>query len=199
MTAFYSIIGYFLTLFLAFTFIPMLAFLLRLLLIALCSRIYWLLGRERTAAELVQFSIRIAHPLGFVAAIFHGYAALWMGSVLLKGMDVPVDWFLPAILILAFIWRSSRNLQAPKNIAVTTGNTITTTNAAGEETTIILNPEQESTAQQNNPMYQVNERLKAQLKDQIRDFMQGNTIIGLIGRVTGVVLGGMYLVYPLVY
>lgn len=176
----------------------MLAFLLRLLLIALFSRMYWLMGRQRSAAELVQFSIRIAHPIGFVAAIFHGYAALWMGAVLLKGMSVRLDWFLPAILMLAFLWRSSRNLQSPKNIAITTGNTITTTNSAGEETTIILTPEQESTAQQNDPMYQVNERLKAQLKDQIRDFMQGNTVIGLIGRVTGVVLGAMYFVYPLI-
>lgn len=178
--------------------IPVFAFILRLLLIALFSRLYWVLNRQRSPAELVQFSVRIAHPVGFLTAIFHGYAGLWMGTVLLRGMGVPVDWFLPAILILTFFWWGSRNLQKPKEIAVTTGSTITTTNAAGEETTIILNPEQESTAQQNDPMYQVNERLKAQLKDQIRDFMTGNTVIGLIGRVTGVLLGGMYLVYPLI-
>lgn len=198
MTVFYSLLGYSLTLFVCFMIIPVFAFILRLLLIALFSRFYWVFNRQRSPAELVQFSVRIAHPVGFLTAIFHGYASLWMGTVLLRGMGVPVDWFLPALLILAFFWWGSRNLQKPKEIAVTTGNTITTTNAAGEETTIILHPEQESTAQQNDPMYQVNERLKAQLKNQVRDFMTGNTVIGLIGRVTGVLLGGMYLVYPLI-
>lgn len=198
MTVFYSLLGYSLTLFVCFMIIPVFAFILRLILIAFFSRIYWMLNRQRSPAELVQFSVRIAHPVGFLTAIFHGYAALWMGTVLLRGMDVPVDWFLPALLTLAFLWWGSRHLQRPRHMAITTGNTITTTNPAGEETTIILNPEQESTAQQNDPMYQVNERLKAQLKGQIRDFMKGNTVIGLIGRVTGVLLGGMYLIYPLI-
>lgn len=195
---FYSILGYSLTLLLAFTIIPLFAVLLRLLLIALCSRLYWVSGQGRSPAEILQFSVRIAHPIGFATAIFHGYAAVWIGSVLLRGLGLPLDWFLPVFLLLSFLWWGVRNLQTPNNIAVTTGNTITTTNSAGEETTIIFNPEQESTAQQNDPLYQVNDRLREQLKSQVSNFMQGNTTIGLIGRLTGVILGAMYFVYPLI-
>jgi hypothetical protein len=191
---FYSAIGYLLTLFMAFTIIPLVAFLLRMLLIMLFSKIYWNLTSDKSPVNLLQFSIKLAHPLGFVTAIFHGFAALWMGVVLFNGMGLKLDLFLPGILIFTFIWFGIKRIGNPAKVNVEgeATNRITTTNSDGEETTIIINPEMEDNlSTEQDPMKMLNDQMKNQLKDQTKEFMQGNTIIGLMGKVTGIALGAM--------
>jgi hypothetical protein len=189
-----SAFAYLLTLFLAFTIIPLMAVGLRLALIALFSRVYWVINKRPSPAVLLRFSVRIAHPIGFLTSIFHGYMALWMGKVLLRGMGVKIDWFLPSFLILSFLWVGIRRIQRPAEVAVS--NRLTTTNSLGEETTIILNPEEEMLNPEENMLQQQKNEIKEQLKERASEFMQGNTIIGLIGKLTGVLLGTLYLVYP---
>ncbi|WP_052598577.1 hypothetical protein [Aureispira sp. CCB-QB1] len=190
---FYSAIGYLLTLFMAFTIIPLVAFFLRMLLIMLFSRIYWGFTGNKSPVNLLQFSIKLAHPIGFTTAIFHGFAALWMGVVFFNGMDLKLDLFLPGILIFTFIWFGIKRINNPAKVNV--DNRITTTDSEGQETTIIINPEIEDNLTTEplgqDPMKILNEQMKNQLKDQTKEFIQGNTIIGLIGKVTGVVLGAM--------
>jgi hypothetical protein len=191
---FYSAIGYMLTIFMAFTIIPLVAFLLRMLLIMLFSKIYWNVTGDKSPVNLLQFSIKLAHPLGFATAIFHGFAALWMGVVLLNGMEVKLDLFLPGILIFTFIWFGIKRIGKPAKVDVNSkvNNRITTTNSDGEETTIIINPEmEENLSTEQDPMKMLNDQMKNQLKDQTKEFMQGNTIIGLMGKVTGIALGAM--------
>lgn len=178
----------------AFTFIPLFAFLIRMLLIMLFSRIYWGVTGDKSPAGLLQFSIKLAHPVGFITAIFHGFAALWMGVVFFKGLGLPLDYFLPGILIFTFTWFGLKKLNNPT--AVKVDNKITTKNSDGEETTIILNPEVETLTEQKDPMKMFNEQMQNQLKDQTKEFMHGNTIIGLIGKITGVVLAAMYYIFP---
>lgn len=193
---FYSAIGYLLTLFMAFTIIPLIAFFLRMVLVMLFSRIYWGVAKDKSPASLLQFSIKLAQPVGFATAIFHGFAALWMGVVFFKGLGVKLDYFLPIMLIFTFVWFGLKKLQKPTTVEV--DNKITTTNSQGEETTIIINPQKEA----NNPMADqdpvklFNEQMKNQLKDQTKEFMQGNTIIGLIGKVTGVVMATTSYIFP---
>lgn len=191
----YSAIGYLLTFFMAFTIIPLIAFLLRMLLIMLFTRIYWGITGDKSPVGLLQFSIKLAHPVGFLTAIFHGFAALWMGVVFFKGLDLPVDYFLPAILSFTFLWFGLRNLNNPS--AVRVDNKFTTRNSDGEETTIILHPDAQDNPMHEDPMQQFNDQIKNQLKDQTKEFMQGNTIIGLIGKVTGVILGTLYHILPI--
>lgn len=191
---FHSAIGYLLTLFMAFTLIPLVAFLLRMLLIMLFSKVYWSFTNDKSPVNLLQFSIKLAHPLGFITAIFHGFAALWMGVVLLNGMGVKLDFFLPGILIFTFIWFGIKRIGNPAkvNVAGEFNNKITRTNSDGEETTIIINPEmEENLSTEQDPMKMLNDQMKNQLKDQTKEFMQGNTIIGLMGKVTGIILGAM--------
>lgn len=191
---FYSAIGYLLTLFMALTIIPLVAFFLRMLLIMLFSRIYWGITGNKSPVSLLQFSIKLAHPLGFATAIFHGFAALWMGVVFFNGMDLKLDLFLPGILIFTFTWFGIKRMNNPAKVDVDgkTNNRITTTNSEGEETTIIINPEmEENISTEQDPMKMLNDQMKNQLKDQTKEFMQGNTIIGLMGKITGVVLGAM--------
>lgn len=195
---FFSAFAYILTLFLAFTIIPFVAVLLRLLLITLFSRAYWLVNKKPAPATLMQFSVKIAHPIGFMTSIFHGYVALWMGTVLLIGMAVPVDWFLPILLNVTFLWVGFRRMQKPPKVAVSNSNRLSTTNSLGEETTIILNPEEEIMNPEENMFAQQQNELKEQLKEKASEFMQGNTIIGLIGKVTGVLLATFNLIFPYV-
>lgn len=189
-----SAFAYLLTLFFAFTIIPLTAVLLRLLLIALFSRIYWLFNKNPSPAILLQFSVRIAHPIGFLTSIFHGYVALWMGTVLLRGMNVQLDSFLPLLLILSFLWLGIKRIKRPAKVTV--NNNLTTTNSLGEETTIILNPEENITNSEDNIFAQQQNEIKEQLKEKASEFMQGNTIIGLIGKLTGVLLATFNLVFP---
>lgn len=194
MSYFSSAIGYLLTLFMAFTIIPLVAFLLRMLLIMLCSKIYWSFTSDKSPVNLLQFSIKLAHPLGFITAIFHGFAALWMGVVLFNGMGLKLDLFLPGFLLFTFIWFGIKRIGNPAKVNVKgeVNNRITTTNSDGEETTIIINPEmEENLSTEQDPMKMLNDQMKNQLKDQTKEFMQGNTIIGLMGKVTGIVLGAM--------
>lgn len=191
---FASAFAYLLTLFLAFTIIPLMAVLLRLLLIALFSRLYWVFNKKPSPAILLQFSVKIAHPIGFLTSIFHGYVALWMGYVLLRGMDVPLDLFLPSVLTMSFFWIGMRRIKRPAKVAV--NDRLTTTNSLGEETTIILNPEENIANPQENMFAQQQEEMKEQLKEKASEFMQGNTIIGLIGKLTGVLLATFNLILP---
>jgi hypothetical protein len=194
---FYSAIAYLLTLFMAFTIIPLVAFLLRMLLVMLFSRLYWKFSGNKSPVSLLQFSIKLATPLGFLTAIFHGFAALWMGAVFFNGMNLNLDLFLPGILIFSFLWFGIKRISKPAEINVDKedNNRITTTNSDGEETTIIINPEMEKNlSTEQDPMKALNDQMKNQLKDQTKEFMQGNTIIGLMGKVTGVVLGAMHYI-----
>jgi hypothetical protein len=194
MSYFASATGYLLTLFMAFTIIPLVAFLLRMLLVMFFSKIYWSITRDKSPVNLLQFSIKLAHPIGFLTAIFHGFAALWMGVVLLNGMDLKLDLFLPGFLLFTFVWFGIKRMGNPAKVNVDgkAKNKITTTNSDGEETTIIINPEmEENLTTEQDPMKAFNDQMKNQLKDQTKEFMQGNTIIGLMGKVTGIVLGAM--------
>ena len=180
----------------AFTIIPLVAFLLRMLLIILSSKIYWSITGDKSPASLLKFSIKLAHPLGFLTAIFHGFAALWMGVVLFNGLDLKLDLFLPGLLIFAFLWTGIKRMDNPAEVNVdgdtTLSNRITTTNSKGEETTIIIDPEiEENLSTEQDPTGMFNDQMKNQLKGRAKEFMQGNTIIGLIGKVTGVALGAM--------
>jgi hypothetical protein len=194
----YSAIGYIITLFMAFTIIPLLAFLLRMILIMVLSRAYWGITGDKSPASLLKFSIKLAQPIGFLTAIFHGYAALWMGAVLLRGLGVPIDYFLAALLGGSFIWFGVKRLQTPADIKVK--NNLKITDKDGEET-IILNPDVDSTPEDgaaSNSMNNLDGKLKKQLANQTREFMQGNTVIGLMGKLTGVVIGTMSHILPLV-
>jgi len=100
----------------------------------------------------------------------------------------------PVNTIFTFIWFGIKRINNPTKINVDNkdNNRITTTNSDGEETTIIINPEAEQSLNiEQDPMKMFNDQMKNQLKDQTKEFMQGNTIIGLIGKVTGVALGAM--------
>ena len=142
----------------------------------------------------------MAQPLGFLTAIFHGYAALWMGITLMNGMGVKYDHFLGIFLVFSFIWFGMRNINNPSKVNVINGNDNNSqglTFKDGDPNTIVLNPEVESIPENgaiNDPTQKLNEQFQKQLKEQAANFMQGNSIIGLIGKVTGTIIATMSLI-----
>jgi len=195
-----AIIGYILTLFMAFTFIPLFAFLVRLLLIVLFTRIYWMFSADKSPLITAKFSVKLAQPLGFLTAILHGYLALWMGTVLLSGMGAEYDMFLGIFLVFCFIWFGMKAINKPANISIN-GNDGSNPNGLtfknGDPNTIVLNPEVNSIPEDgipNDPSQNLSEQLQKQLKEQAASFMQGNSIVGLIGKVTGTVIATMSMI-----
>ena len=194
-----SALAYLLTLFMAFTIIPLLAFFLRMALIMILSKFYWSISKDKSPVRVLKFSIKLAQPVGFLTAIFHGYAALWMGAVFLRGMEgeSAVNLFLAIFLGLAFLLFGIRRLKNPADLKVE--NKIELKNG---EQTLILNPEEEkeeeSASYGEDPMKTLNKKLQEQFKNNAQEFMQGNTVIGLIGKLTGVAIATMSLI-PLPY
>jgi len=187
-----SAFGYLLTLILATTLIALIAFFFRMILVMLLTRIYVGVTGNTSPADMIKLSIRFAQPVGFLTSIFHGYASLWMGVVILRGLQVPIDWFLAVFLGVVFLFFGLRRLNSPAEVSVNTNgdNNVIKHN---EDTDIIINPDLE---EGKDPMQQFNQHMKSQLKSQVSEFMQGNTIVGLIGKVTGVALG-MFNYIPL--
>lgn len=176
-----SAFAYLLTFILAFTLVLITAFLLRIVLILVASRIYALVTGDKDPKKLILSSIKFVQPAGFLSSIFHGYFSLALGVVVLRGFAVPIDWFLGAFLAASFILFGLRNIQKPPEVKINADSNIQQVN---DDTTLIIDPE----LQQANPMENMQDELKNQLKGRMQEFMQGNTIVGLIGKVTGVVL-----------
>lgn len=189
-----AIIGYTLTLFMAFTLIPLFAFLVRLLLIILCTRVYWKFSRDMSLLTTAKFSVKLAQPLGFLTAMLHGYLALWMGTILFRSMGTDYDMFLGIFLVFSFVWFGFRNISNSADLSM---NTNSLTFKDGDPNTIVLNPDVESIPDDgtiNDPSNKISEQIQKQFKEQAASFMQGNSVIGLIGKVTGTIIATMSMI-----
>lgn len=182
-------IAYILTLIMAFTLIPMLAFLLRVVSILTISKLYWSLSSNKNPVNVVKFSVNLAQPVGFFTAIFHGYLAVMMGAVFLRGMvsSSAVDLFLPIFLGASFLFFGLRRIQNPADIKIKNNMEM----KEGQQT-LILNPD-ENQDHTEDPMQTLNKKMQQQFKENAQEFMQGNTIIGLMGKLTGVAIATMSL------
>ena len=139
---------------------------------------------------MAKFSIKLAQPVGFVTAILHGYLAVQMGAVFVRGMiGTSADdlKFMPLFLGICFLYFGIKRLKNPADVKVE--NKI---EFKGGQQTLILNPDETSDEDSNeDPMKILNKNMKAQFKENAQEFMQGNTIIGLMGKLTGVAIAAM--------
>lgn len=191
---FYSAIGFLLTLFMAFTIIPAIAFLMRMFLILFLTRIYWRFSEDKSPANLLRFSMKVSQPLGFLTALFHGYAALWMGVVFFKGLDLTLDLFMPVSLAVAFIWFGLQRIKTPAEASVEFKNNIRKDKDGND--ILVLNPGVPSSEDEEmgEDPDNFNRRMQERLKENTKEFMKGNTIVNLIGRVTGVVMASLSMI-----
>lgn len=185
---FSSALGYLLTLFMAFTIIPIVAFFMRVILVIIMTRIYWAFKSNKSPMDMFKFSIQLAQPVGFITAIFHGYAAVWMGVVFLKGLDVTVDWFLPIVLGVFFTWFGLQRLQSPPDVKVESRIKLGEQDTGDPDVVVIDNDEE---------VKNLNKDFQEKIKEQSKEMLLGNTIVGLIGKITGLVLGALKLVLPM--
>ena len=187
-----AIIGYVLTIFMAFTLIPLLAVLIRILLTIIFTRIYWKFSSEKSAVNTAKVSVRLAQILGFFTAIFHGYAALWMGIGIMNSLGADYDLFLGIFLVFWFVWFGLRKRNVDSAIQKETPkNEKGITFKDGDPNTIVLNPEVASTPEEGalpDPSQAFNEQLQNQFKEQAANFLQGNTTWGVVGRVIGTII-----------
>ncbi len=182
-----SAIAYFLIFVISFTVLLAVAFLFRILLVLTASRLYFLFSKDNSPQNILSSSIRFVQPAGFLSSIFHGYSAVWMGIVILGGMGISIDWFLAVFLGTSFLLFGLRRLNRPANVRVGEEAESSNRRKVNEETTLIIDP----ALQQANPMEDMQQEMKNQLKGKMQDFMQGNAIVGMIGKLTGVALAAV--------
>lgn len=185
---FSSALGYLLTLFMAFTIIPMIAFFLRVILVVIITRIYWAFAGEKSPMDMFRFSMQLAQPVGFITAIFHGYASLWMGVVFLKGLEVTIDWFLPGILGIFFLWFGLQRIQNPADVKMETSIQAKNQDTGDPDVIVVDNDEE---------IRNLNKKFEEQIKEQSKEMLMGNTIVALIGKITGLVLATLSMIVPL--
>jgi hypothetical protein len=172
----------------AFTLIPVLAFVLRIIIILSISKLYWSLSSSQSPVKVVKFSVGLAQPVGFSTAIFHGYLAVMMGAVFLRGMvgNSAVNIFLPLFVGASFLFFGRSRIKKPAEIKIKSNLEM----KDGQQT-LVLNPEESKSEE--DPMKLLNNNMKKQLKENAQEFMQENTVIGLIGKITGVAIATMSL------
>ena len=59
---------------------------------------------------------------------------------------------------------------------------------------IILDQHAANQEEADDPLKEMKEKMQANVKNQLQDFMQGNSMVVLIGRITGVVLGALPII-----
>ncbi len=182
-------IAYILTLLMAFTLIPVLAFILRIISILTISKLFWSLSSDKSPVKVVKFSVGLAQPVGFCTAIFHGYLAVMMGAVFLRGMvgASAIDLFLPLFVGCSFLFFGMKRIKSPAEVKVKNNLEM----KDGRQT-LVLNPDEKNNTEE-DPMKVLNKKMQQQFKENAQEFMQGNTIIGLIGKITGVAIATMSL------
>jgi hypothetical protein len=182
--------AYFLILLLAFTLFPLITLLLRLILITFLSGVYMKLPFGKNPQSVLNFAVKIAQPMGFITSLLHGYLSVWFGVVLLSGMSGKgsVDLFLPLLLGVAFVWFGTKQLKSPADVKV--NNNIEFRDG---QQTIVLNPD-EKNDQNEQEDFIFNDELKEKIKANTMEFFKGNTIVGLIGKLTGLALATMSLI-----
>ena len=113
---FSAIFGYLLILLLTFTLVFLIAFLLRIALTIGLSVLYIKLTSKPDQGK-INSPLFIVHPVGFVSSIFHGYVSVWLWTVVLKGLGLPVDWFLASFLVIFFLMFGLRRMKKPLDVA----------------------------------------------------------------------------------
>ncbi len=183
-----TVLAYLFTLLMAYTIIPLFALLVRILSILSLSKMYWSISRDKSPVNVAKFSIKLAQPVGFATAILHGYLAVQMGAVFVRGMigrSADDLLFMPIFLGVCFLYFGIKRLKNPANVKVE--NKIELKDG---QQTLILNPD-ETTEEEEDPMKILNKKLQSQFKENAQEFIQGNTIIGLMGKLTGVAIAAM--------
>lgn len=170
----YSILAYGLSLFSALTLWALVGVLLKFLILALVGAV---VGKQKLLLNIFKF----LPPTDFVAGALHGALAFWFGTCLLYWFGCPIDYFLAIFLTAGFlivdiprIQSSSKKVQVSQNSDLTAlmgGNP----NGMGDMLKNMMD---------NNPQAQ-----------QFKENMRNSKIIVLIGKVLGVSLAMLNLVY----
>ncbi len=185
-----SIIAYLLILLVTFIILTPVAFIIRLILVGLFTKLYASIA-SNNPIKVVQFSIKSAQPMGFVTSLIHGYLAIQCGIIILRGIGLQIDIFLPVFIGAAFLFFGIRRITTPADIKVNESDNVIQHN---DQMKIILDKDAHDPEAAEDPMKEMKDKMNANIKNQLQDFMQGNSTVVLIGRVTGVVLGALPII-----
>ena len=185
-----SIFAFILILLVTFIILTPVAFIIRLILVGFLTKVYASIVSQNPV-KIVQFSIKSAQPMGFVTSLIHGYLAMQCGIIILRGIGLQIDIFLPIFIGAAFLIFGIRRLTTPAKINVNGSDNVIQHN---DQMKIILDQHAANQEEADDPLKEMKEKMQANVKNQLQDFMQGNSMVVLIGRITGVVLGALPII-----
>lgn len=154
-----GLLGFLLRFSLALLFIP---------LIALFTR-----RKEGNTAPTVITSGPWILTIEFLANIFYGWFANYIGVWVFASMGVPIDWFYSFFVLFAFLWFDLKRIRTEKNQ---------------------LKALEESEFRERLPIELVNEEMHKMRADDFLNQRLNNRYTALFGKIAGVIIGGFNLI-----
>lgn len=160
-----------------------LAFILGLLLgglIAIISKVLvimllaTILGRE----TMLKSFLKMSQPIDFITSIFHGFLAIWIAISVLHSFEVQVDFFLVIFLGLGVFWMDLGRIRQGK--------------ALQDKLPDITEEEMPTTIEIGDGKLKPN--MRQELNGQMQQLLYGNRIVMLIGKLTGLIIGGLNMI-----
>ncbi len=190
----FSALAYLLTFFVGTKILPGITLVIRLILTLLLSRTYGIITNKKSAIDMVRHSVSLAHPIGFLASILHGYWAISFGAIIFAWLTVSTDLFLGIFIIVSFLLK-----DIPKLLVQSKDKKEPKKESKIGELTILEEPIAEYPVQGFEDYAQagtnnLQEDIQKHFKNQYQEFMHGNSLIGLIGRITGAILGTIHFI-----
>jgi hypothetical protein len=188
-----SALAFILSAFFILTFLTLATFLIRIALTFLLARFSAIVSGNKSPVTIVKNALQIAHPVGFLTSILHGFWAIAVAISVFGWFDLEKDLFIGLLVVSTFIVRDIRKLNKKpiKKAKKTTPKEGTLT--------ILEDPYEESISAndfQQNPFGNFNtgnnaggNYIQDYFKDQYQEFIHGNSLVGMIGRITGAALG----------
>ncbi|MCP4440305.1 MAG: hypothetical protein GY810_15275 [Aureispira sp.] len=154
------------------------AIITKILVIMLLATI---LGREM----MMKSFLKISQPIDFITSIFHGFLAVLISVSVLVTFEIEPDFFLVVFLALNIFWMDLGRIRQGK--------------ALQDRLPDIANIQEdipdmpESLPTEGNGM-RFNPKMKGELNSQMQQLLYGNRIVMLIGKITGLIIGGLNLI-----
>ena len=154
-----GLIGLFIRFMLALLFLPLIAFF-----------------RNKNATNTVINSGPWILTIEFLANIFYGWFANYIGVWVFQSMDVRIDWFYPILVLFSFIWFDVNRIQREQKRIKAMGK---------------------SNLNESLPIELINQDMnKLRLGNFLSDHLNSRYTV-LFGKITGVIIGGYNLIFSL--
>ena len=100
-----SALAFILSAFFILTFLTLVTFLIRIALTFLFARLSTTISSDKSPVTIVRNALMIAHPVGFLTSILHGFWAIALSISVFSWFDLEKDLFIGVLVVSIFLLR----------------------------------------------------------------------------------------------